>query len=125
MNVSNLIYGELLFVPIALVAEFVLELERVVVFILAAIGIIPLAHFVWEATEELAVHTGPKLGVLLNATLGNAAELIITIFAIKEGLLDLVRASITGSIMGNLLLVLGFSLLLGGLKNGIQTFDRR
>jgi Ca2+:H+ antiporter len=125
MNTRNLLYAMLIFVPIALIGEFVLELEPVPVFILAALGIIPLADFIGEATEELATHTGPKIGGLLNATLGNAAELIITIFAINEGLLDLVRASITGSIIGNLLLVLGLSLLLGGLKNGIQTFDRR
>ena len=65
------------------------------------------------------------MGGLLNATLGNAAELIITIFALREGLLELVRASIIGSILGNLLLVMGLSLLLGGLKNGLQKFDRR
>src|SRR5690606_13428892 len=70
-------------------------------------------------------HTGPKVGGLLNATLGNAAELIITIIAIRAGLLELVKASIIGSIIGNLLLVLGLSLLLGGLKNGVQVFDRR
>lgn len=115
----------LIFVPLALIAKFVLNLDPVLVFIFAALGIIPLADFIGEATEELAVHTGPRLGGLLNATLGNAAELIITIFAIREGLLDLVRASITGSIVGNLLLVLGASLLVGGLKNGLQTFDRR
>ncbi len=86
---------------------------------------IPLADLIGEATEELAVHTGPKIGGLLNATLGNAAELIITIFALREGLVELVRASITGSILGNLLLVMGLSILLGGLKNGIQVFDRR
>jgi Ca2+:H+ antiporter len=73
----------------------------------------------------LAIYTGPKIGGLLNATLGNAAELIISIAAIREGLLQLVLASITGSILGNLLLILGFSVLLGGLKFGIQTFDQR
>jgi len=93
-----------------------------VIFILACAAIIPLAKLVGEATEELAVHTGPKIGGLLNATLGNAAELIITIFALREGLVDLVRASIAGSIIGNLLLVLGLSLLVGGLKNGTQRF---
>ncbi|MFQ5814276.1 MAG: calcium/proton exchanger, partial [Anaerolineae bacterium] len=77
-----------------------------------------------KGTEELAAHTGPKLSGFLNGTLGNAAELIITIFAIKEGLLDLVKASITGSILGNLLLVLGLSILLGGLRHGVQKFDR-
>lgn len=123
--VRKLLYGLLLFVPLALLAEFVLHLDPVLIFIFAGLGIIPLADFIGEATEELAIHTGPKLGGLLNATLGNAAELIITIFALREGLLDLVRASITGSIIGNLLLVLGASLLVGGLKNGLQTFDRR
>jgi len=77
-----------------------------------------------EATEALAHVTGPRIGGLLNATLGNAAELIITIVAINAGLLDLVKASITGSIIGNLLLVMGASLLLGGLKNGTQHFTR-
>jgi Ca2+:H+ antiporter len=115
----------LVFVPIAIIADFVLHLDPVLIFVFAGLGLIPLADLIGEATEELAVHTGPSIGGLLNATLGNAAELIITIFAIREGLLDLVRASITGSILGNLLLVLGLSLLLGGLKNGIQSFDRR
>lgn len=122
---DRLFYSMLIFVPVALVANFVLDADPVLIFALSAIGIIPLANFIGTATEELAVHTGPKLGGLLNATLGNAAELIITIFALNEGLVDLVRASITGSIIGNLLLVMGLSLLAGGLKNGIQTFDRR
>ncbi len=122
---QRLLYIMLIFVPLALVADFVLQLDPVLIFVFAALGIIPLADFIGEATEELAFHTGPRLGGLLNATLGNAAELIITIFALQQGLLDLVRASITGSIIGNLLLVMGLSLLLGGLKHGIQTFDRR
>jgi Ca2+:H+ antiporter len=100
-------------------------LDPVIVFILSALGLIPLAKLIGDATEELAIYTGPKLGGLLNATLGNAAELIITIFAIQAGLLELVRASITGSIIGNLLIVLGLSIVLGGWKNGLQTFDRR
>jgi Ca2+:H+ antiporter len=83
-----------------------------------------LAGLLGEATEELAIHTGPKVGGLLNATLGNAAELIITIVALSAGKIELVKASITGSILGNLLLILGFSLLLGGLKHGVQRFDR-
>jgi Ca2+:H+ antiporter len=90
---------------------------------LSAIAIIPLAGFIGEATEELAVHTGPRIGGLLNATLGNAAELIITIIALREGILELVLASITGSILGNLLLVMGLAILLGGLRNGKQRFD--
>ncbi len=95
------------------------------VFALSALGVIPLAGYIGEATEVLAVYTGPKIGGLLNATLGNAAELIITLFAINAGLLELVKASITGSILGNLLLVMGIAMLAGGLKNGIQIFDRR
>ena len=93
-------------------------------FVLACLGLVPLAGLVGEATEALAAVTGPRLGGLLNATLGNAAELIITVVAIKAGYLDLVKASITGSIIGNLLLVMGFSILLGGLKNGTQHFSR-
>jgi Ca2+:H+ antiporter len=95
------------------------------VFIFSAIGVIPMAGYIGEATEVLAELTGPKIGGLLNATLGNAAELIITLVAIRAGLLDLVKASITGSILGNLLLVLGTSMVLGGVKNGIQRFDKK
>ena len=118
-----------LYVMLALgAAAVVVELlggNPLLIFVLSAFGLIPLADLIGEATEELVVYTGPRLGGLLNATLGNAAELIITIFAISEGLLELVRASITGSILGNLLLVLGASILLGGLRHGVQTFDRR
>lgn len=95
------------------------------VFAFSALGIIPFAGYIGEATEVLAVYTGPKIGGLLNATLGNAAELIITLIAIKAGLLELVKASITGSILGNLLLVMGVAMVAGGLKNGLQSFDRR
>ena len=77
------------------------------------------------ATEQLGESSGPKVGGVLNATFGNAAELIITIFAIRAGQLEVATASITGSILGNTLLVLGASFLLGGLRNGIQTFDQR
>lgn len=113
----------LIFVPLAVAAEL-LHASALLVFALSSLGVIPLAGLIGEATEELAAHTGPRLGGLLNATLGNAAELIITIFAIRAGLLDLVKASITGSILGNLLLVLGLSILAGGLKNGTQRFNR-
>jgi Ca2+:H+ antiporter len=114
----------LVFVPVALIAE-TLHYDALAVFILASIGVIPLAAYIGEGTEALAVHTSPRVGALLNATLGNAAELIITIAAIQQGLLELVKASITGSILGNLLLVLGASMVVGGVKHGIQTFDRR
>jgi Ca2+:H+ antiporter len=113
----------LVFVPLAVVAE-VLGWSPLLIFVFSCVALVPLAGLLGEATEELAIHTGPKVGGLLNATLGNAAELIITIVALSAGKLDLVKASITGSILGNLLLILGASLLLGGLKNGIQRFDR-
>lgn len=113
----------LIFVPLALGARY-LGWNETLQFVFAAVGIIPLAGVIGEGTEHLAEKTGPRVGGLLNATLGNAAELIITIFAIREGLLELVKASITGSILGNLLLVLGASILLGGLRHGRQTFQR-
>ena len=114
----------LLAVPLAIFSEY-LHWGELAVFILAALAVVPLASYIGESTEELAHYTGPRLGGLLNATLGNAAELIITIVAIRQGLLELVKASITGSILGNLLLVLGMAMLLGGIRNGAQTFDRR
>ena len=119
----NILRYMLIFVPIAFLAEWFFP-NPLLVFALSCIALIPLAGLPGEATEELAIHVGPKVGGLLNATLGNAAELIITIVALREGKIELVKASITGSILGNLLLILGLSLLLGGLRHGIQTFDR-
>ncbi|MFC2029150.1 calcium/proton exchanger [Chloroflexota bacterium] len=122
----------LVFAAVAVVAELA-GWNPTLVFVASGLAMIPLAGLMGQATEVLAAHTGPRLGGLLNATLGNAAELIITILAIREGLLnpaindhmlDLVRASLTGSILGNILLVLGLSILLGGLKHGTQKFDR-
>ena len=119
----NMLRYMLNFVPLAFLAEWFFP-NPLLVFALSCIALIPLAGLLGEATEELAIHVGPKVGGLLNATLGNAAELIITIVALREGKIELVKASITGSILGNLLLILGLSLLLGGLRHGIQTFDR-
>ncbi len=116
-------YALFLVAILAVVGEL-LDWPPVFIFFTAALGVVPMASFMGQATEELAIYTGPKVGGLLNATLGNAAELIITIVAIREGLLTLVLASITGSILGNILLILGFSMLLGGLKHGRQKFDR-
>lgn len=113
----------LIFAPIAILGRF-LGWSPTVIFLTSALAVIPTAGLLGQATEELAVHTGPRVGGLLNATLGNAAELIITLFAIRAGLLELVKASITGSILGNILLVMGLSILVGGLKNGVQRFDR-
>ncbi len=110
-------------IPLALLAEW-LHAPAILTFILAALGIIPLAALLGEGTEGVAGHLGPRLGGLLNATLGNAAELIITLLAIRQGLLEVVKASITGSIVGNVLLVMGLSFMLGGLKHGRQRFER-
>jgi Ca2+:H+ antiporter len=110
--------------PVALIAELG-QWNPIWVFALSAIGVIPMAGYIGAATEVLAIYTGPKIGGLLNATLGNAAELIITLMAVRAGLLELVKASITGSILGNLLLVLGCAMVLGGRKFGVQKFDRR
>lgn len=112
----------LLFVPAAIAAEF-MHASAVLVFVLAALGIVPLSGYLGKATEEISTHTGPTLGGLLNATLGNLAELIIAILALRAGLVDLVKASITGSILGNLLLVLGAAQLAGGLKHKVQRFS--
>ena len=114
----------LLFLPVALLAHWA-GLSGIIVFATSALAIIPLAKLLGEATEVLAEKTGPRVGGLLNATFGNAAELIITLSAIRAGQIQLVLASLTGSILGNLLLVLGFAMLFGGLKNGRQMFDRR
>jgi Ca2+:H+ antiporter len=125
VSFKKLVYSLLIVIPIVALGEIFHFLTPTVALGLAAVGLIPLAGLLGEATEELAIHTGPRIGGLLNATLGNAAELIITIVALNKGLVELVKASITGSILGNLLLILGASLLFGGVKNGLQTFDRR
>lgn len=119
----KLLYLLLVCLPVSLISKY-LGGPPLLTFGAAALGVVPLAEIVGQATENLAARTGPRLGGFLNATFGNAAELIITFFAIRAGLLDLVKASIIGSIIGNLLLVVGLSLLVGGLKNGQQRFDR-
>jgi Ca2+:H+ antiporter len=115
----------LLGVGAAAIIARLLGLPSMVVFMLSAAGLIPMAALIGRATEALAHHVGPKFGGLLNATFGNAAELIIGAIALKEGLIPLVKASITGSIIGNSLLVLGMSVFYGGLRHGVQRFDAR
>jgi Ca2+:H+ antiporter len=122
MSTKNLIsIGLLIFVPIAIAADK-LEWGALTVFGLSAIAIVPLAIWLSTATEEIAVTLGPTIGGLLNAVFGNATELIIAIVALKEGLVDIVKASITGTIISNLLLVMGLSMLLGGLRYKEQEF---
>ena len=111
------------FIPIAIVCELV-HAGAVVTFFASALGVIPTAALMGRATEELAVRSGPGIGGLLNVTFGNAPELIIALFALGKGLHEVVKASIVGSIMGNVLLVLGAAMFFGGLKRDHQTFNR-
>ncbi len=123
MSTKNIIlFALLLFIPVSVAAHF-LEWGELIVFITAGLAILPLAAWMGTATEEIAVVVGPSLGGLLNATFGNATELIIALVALNAGLIDIVKASITGSIISNLLLVMGFSMLLGGLRYKEQTFQ--
>jgi Ca2+:H+ antiporter len=119
---NKIIYGLLVFIPISIASTY-LGWGSAVTFITAGLGIVPLAALMGLATEEVAVVVGPNLGGLLNATFGNATELIIALVALKGGLIEVVKATITGSIISNLLLVLGFSMLLGGLRFKEQEFQ--
>jgi Ca2+:H+ antiporter len=122
LNLQNILSLLLVFIPISIAAHF-LHWGETTVFVTAALGIVPLAAWMGTATEEIAVVMGPSFGGLLNATFGNATELIIALVALNAGLIDVVKASITGSIIGNLLLVMGFSMLLGGLRYKEQEFQ--
>jgi Ca2+:H+ antiporter len=113
----------LIFVPVTLGLAFV-QPNHLSVFVSAALAIIPLAGLLGRATEHLTAHVGAGVGGLLNASLGNAAELIIALVALREGLHDVVKASLTGSIIGNILLVLGASMIAGGLKYERQKFNQ-
>ncbi len=123
MSGKKIVFFVLLaFIPVSLAAKY-LEWGDLTIFIAAGLAIIPLAAWMGTATEEIAVVVGPSLGGLLNATFGNATELIIAIIALRAGYVNVVKASITGSIIGNLLLVMGLSMLLGGIRYKEQTFQ--
>ncbi|PSN76565.1 cation transporter, partial [filamentous cyanobacterium CCP4] len=125
MSTKNIVsLGLLLFIPVSIAAER-LEWGALAVFGLSALAIVPLAIWLSTATEELAVVTGPTIGGLINAVFGNATELIIALVALKAGLIGIVKASITGSILANLLLVLGLSMFFGGLRYKEQEFNRK
>jgi Ca2+:H+ antiporter len=108
----KVLYALLVFVPVAIIARLA-GAPPIVVFAVSALAIIPLSGILGAATEAVAEHTSPAVGGVLSATMGNLAELIIAAVALRAGLIDLVKASITGSILGNLLLVLGIALLAG------------
>ena len=113
----------LIFVPVTIALE-VLRADPLLVFLSAGLAIIPLAGLLGRATEHLTTHVGAGIGALLNVSLGNAAELIIALVALCEGLHDVVKASLTGSILGNILLVLGVSMFAGGMKYERQKLIR-
>lgn len=120
---SSAIYLLLVFTPIAVFLEF-LHVGYVILFVVAAIALIPLAKLIGDATEHLATHYGSTLGSLINVTFGNAAEIIIAIVAINAGLLELVKASITGAILGNIMLIFGLSMIAGGFRHKEQLFNK-
>jgi Ca2+:H+ antiporter len=114
----------LMAIPASLYLAYGGSFPPLLVFGVSCVAVLPLAGYMGEATEHLAARTGPTLGGFLNATFGNAAELIIAIVALRSGLVELVKASITGSILGNLLLILGGSLIAGGLNKPLVRFSR-
>src|SRR5204863_1343779 len=112
----------LLFIPLTVALEHVHGLPAPVLFFSAALAIVPIAALIVRATEQLATRTGDAIGGLLNATFGNAPELIISLVALRAGYLDMVRASLVGAILANLLLALGVAFLTGGLRFHDQKF---
>lgn len=124
MTTKNFVsFGLLALIPVAMWAEH-MEWNALAVFGLSALAIVPLAIWLSTATEELALVTGPTIGGLINAVFGNATELIIALVALKAGLIGIVKASITGSILANVLLVMGLSMVFGGVRFKEQTFNQ-
>src|SRR5262249_47042057 len=113
----------LLFAPLALVLEHLGNVPAPAIFFCAALAIVPLAGLIVHGTEAISVYTGPAIGGLLNATFGNLPELIICIVALRAGLVEMVRASLVGALLANLLLGLGLSFLLGGLRHHVQDYN--
>jgi Ca2+:H+ antiporter len=122
MSKNTFFFLLLIFLPISIAANF-LHWSESIIFLSAGLAIVPLAAFMGTATEEIAVVLGPNLGGLLNATFGNATELILAFVALQEGLIAVVKATLTGSIISNLLLVMGFAIFLGGIRYKEQNFQ--
>lgn len=121
----NKLYCLFIFIPISIILHIFHIGSASIQFLTTALGIIPLAALLGESTEELAKYTGPKFGGFLGATFGNVTELIISIFALKAGLFDVVKSSVAGALVGNVLLVLGFSMFAGGMKYKTQKFSKK
>ena len=117
------LYTLLIFVPVTIAAKL-MGASDVMLFVFSSLAIVPLAGVMGKSTDTIACYCGQKVGGLLNATFGNATELIIAFVAMKEGLFDVVKASLAGSVIGNILLVLGLSMLVGGLKYKTQSFNK-
>ena len=118
-----MLYWMLVFVPIPILLKFIAPEQDLLIFLAASLAIVPLAGWLGRATEQLAERSGEGVGGLLNATFGNATELIIASSAVRAGLDDVVKASLIGSIVGNILLVLGAAMLAGGLRHKEQQFN--
>ena len=114
----------LIFIPISFIAKF-MNASGTIMFILSCLSIVPLAGLMGKGTEEISFYAGPKVGGFLNGTFGNATELIISFFALKKGLFDVVKSSIAGAVIGNVLLVVGASMIAGGLKYKTQKFNSK
>ena len=121
----NLLYALLVFVPVVLIAEHLRPESHTALFLLSVVAIVPLAALLSRSTESVASKTGDAVGGLLNATLGNLTELVIAITALRAGMIDLVKASLTGAVVTNSLFMLGGAFLLGGLKHRVQEFNPR
>jgi Ca2+:H+ antiporter len=119
----SIIYFFLVFVPITVILDLV-HADHNIIFIISVIALIPLAKLIGDSTEHLSTHYGSTLGSLLNVTFGNAAEIIIAVVAINAGLIELVKASITGAILGNIMLIFGLSMIAGGIRKKEQLFSR-
>lgn len=113
----------LLLIPVVIAGEYFLHMDHVVLFFISALSILPLAKIMGKATEELSIHLGQTIGGLLNVTFANAPELIILIMALTAGQLEMAKASITGAIIGNILLLFGLSILLSTIKKDKQSFN--
>jgi Ca2+:H+ antiporter len=112
--VRRILWASLALAPVALAARYIFHADQTTLFVLAAVSLVPLAWLIGEATEHAAEHTGPGVGGFLNASFGNAPELIIALFAVADGLPGVVRGSLTGSVVSNILLVLGVAMIAGG-----------
>jgi len=117
------LYILLVFIPVTIAGK-IMGFSDPMLFVFSSLAIIPLAGVMGKSTDDIAGYCGQRIGGLLNATFGNATELIIAFVAMKEGLFDVVKASLAGSVIGNILLVLGMSMLAGGIKHKTQKFNR-